>query len=89
MGTGSSKKSKEESKERKDSKDKKRRASREDSNAEILTERQPPKGARRSHQGHKTTRSPTRLSKEFVAYEAESLNLEGNWEIEKGIDVSF
>jgi len=84
MGSGASKKAKEikkaELKERKHSKD-----------IEELTvgpDRQPPKGARRQQPLRKPLRSPTKLSTEFVPYEAENLKLEGDWEIEKGVDVS-
>lgn len=50
--------------------------------------RDPPKGVRRPSDPT-TRKSEQHMEYEpIVPYEAENLNLEGNWEVEKGIDVS-
>lgn len=87
MGTGSSA-CKTEKVQKDDKKVQKRRSSKGEGDVPMVTERDPPKGARKAPTTRRMSRSPTRVSAEFVPYEAEKLKLEGDWEIEKGVDVS-
>jgi len=90
MGTGNSKNKVQDIKAKNSPKKNRRRSSVNSKNVDLVSEpRGPPKGVRKHSPGRRPRSGSlgSTAAGEFVPYEAEQLNLTGNWELEKGVDV--